>query len=758
MRPPILFLTVAFGVGLWAGLDPFVFPGRALPGGSLWVVALPVLAVAAWLARRAPLGAAVGIMGVAGMLWGTAAVREREVTCNGRWTAGVRARENAGEGHTRAAIVRLADPAPAQGGIVDADVLPGACAGSVQLRWPEGTGARGGTTWVVAGRWTGAGGGGGGGGGGGVLVVRRTRALDLVPHGRGALRDALAARSTELFGTRAPIVNALVFAPNARLDSDIRERYVRSGLAHLLSISGLHVGFMAAWLALILGKLHLAARARSGATAVLLLGYLWVLGFPAPAVRAGAMLVLADVARLRERVVAPRGVVALAALGVLVQDPWALQSVGAWLSIAGVGAVVWAGRAFARAPRLARLAAPALVATLVTAPISAFAFGTVAPIGVLANLIAIPVAGVAVPGLVMALALSWLGSGLAHLIAAGAGLGLALLDLVAHGAALVPGGHIVMVAGWQAALLWAAVAAAAWWLWNSPRRPWLMVARLAFCATVVVATSFRDVVSLDACRCLTVHFLDVGQGDAAALRTPNGRWIVIDGGPRTPERDAGRRVVVPFLRGQGVGRVAVVVATHGDADHLGGLPAVVEAFPPELVLEPGEPLGRPLYLEVLAGGEASGARWHGARAGDRVEVDSVVLEVLSPDSLWLRLPLDVNDHGVVLRVRYGAVRLLFQADAGLPVEGWLAGKVGRVDLLKVGHHGSRTATSDEWLDELAPREAVISVGRNNHYGHPAPEVLERLARHGVTVFRTDRNGTITFSTDGHGERVRSHHD
>src|SRR2546426_5202886 len=339
MRPPILFLTVAFGVGLWAGLDPFVFPGAAL-----WGVAVPLVAASAWLATRAPLGAAVGIMGVGGVLWGTAAVRESEVTCNGRWTAGVRARENAGEGHTRAAIVRLADPAPAQGGIADADVLPGACAGSVRLRWPEGTGARGGTTWVVAGRWTGV--GGGGGGGGGVLVVRRTRALDLVPRGRGALRDALAARSTELFGTRAPIVNALVVAPNARLDSDIRERYVRSGLAHLLSISGLHVGFIAAWLALILGKLHLAARARFGATAVLLLGYLWLLGFPAPAVRSGAMLLLADVARLRQRVVAPRGVVALAGLRMLLHDAWALQAVGAWLSVAGVGAVVWAGRAF----------------------------------------------------------------------------------------------------------------------------------------------------------------------------------------------------------------------------------------------------------------------------------------------------------------------------------------------------------------------------------------------------------------------------
>ena len=739
MRPPILFLAVSFGVGLWAGLDPFAFPGAAG-----WGVALAVVTVSVWLVPRAPLGAAIGVIGVAGMMWGSAAAREQQATCAGRWGTGDEGRV------AQAAIVRLSDPAPAGGGVVDADVLPGACGGSLRLRWPEDHRAAGGTTWVVAGRWSGF-------ANRGVLVVRRAYQLDSWARGRGALRDALAARSTQLFGSRAPIVNALVFAPNASLDPDIRERYVRSGLAHLLSISGLHVGFLAAWLALILGKLPLAPGTRFAATAILLLGYLWLLGFPAPAVRSGGMLVLTELARLRQRVVAPRGVVALAALCVLMQDPWALQSTGAWLSVAGVGAVIWAGRAFARAPRLARLVAPAVAATLITAPISAFAFGTVAPIGVLANLIAIPLAGVAVPGLVLALALSWVVSALARLIAAGAGLGLALLDLVARAAAAVPGGHVVMVAGWEAAAVWGAIALVAWWLWNSPRRPWLIAARLAFCAAVFVATSLRDV-ALDACRCLTVHFLDVGQGDAAALRTPNGRWIVIDGGPRTPGSDAGRRVVVPFLRRQGVGRVAVAVATHGDADHLGGMPAVVDAFDPELVLEPGEPLGRPLYLEFLAGVQASGARWHPARAGDRIEVDGVVLEVLSPDSVWLRLPLDVNEHGVVLTVTYGAVRVLFQADAGLPVEGRLAGTVGRVELLKVGHHGSRSATSDAWLDELAPHEAVISVGRRNRYGHPTPEVLGRLVTRGVTILRTDERGTITFSTDGQSARVRSHHD
>src|SRR5437870_12908773 len=110
MRPPILFLTVAFGVGLWAGLDPLAFPGAAL-----WGVALPLIAAAACLAARAPLGAAVGIMGVAGLLWGTAAGRGRGVACNGRWAGGVRGRGNAGGGPPRAATVRLAGPGPGQG-------------------------------------------------------------------------------------------------------------------------------------------------------------------------------------------------------------------------------------------------------------------------------------------------------------------------------------------------------------------------------------------------------------------------------------------------------------------------------------------------------------------------------------------------------------------------------------------------------------------------------------------------------------------
>jgi len=732
VRPPILYLTIAFAAGL----------GTALSGVELRVTAWCVLLGAVLLVRRAPLGAALGVMLVAGILWGGAALREQRASCVGQWShQGVLTpgwQPGVNRPVTRSVIVQLADPVSATGGVAEGVVRTGTCRGILVIRWPEGHPAHGGSTWVVAGRFLGE-------GGRGILVARRVRQLDAVPHGRGALRDRIAERSRRLFGTRAPLVDALVIARRAELDAELRERYTRSGLAHLLSISGLHVGFFAAWLNVLLVRLRLGPRARFVAGTAVMLAYVWVLGFPAPAARSAAMLVALDVAKLRQRVVAPRGLVALAALCVMLGDPWAVQSVGAWLSVAAVAAVIWAGRATERLPRTVRLLAPAAAATLLTAPITAYTFGTVAPIGVVANLAAIPLAGLAVPGLMVALLLSssWL--------AAGAGLCLALLDVVARAAAALPGGHFIMIAGPRAAALWLGILVVAWWVWNSPRHRWVIGARVGFVATLISWTTlFHAFTRLSDCHCLTVSFLDVGQGDAIALRSPAGRWLLIDGGPRGPQGDAGRRVVVPFLREAGATRLEAIVATHAHLDHFGGLPAVLDAFDPAFVLEPGQPVPDAGYLGFLSAVESDGAEWRPARRGDRLELDGVTVDVLSPDSAWAAGQTDINEESVVLLVTYGTTRLLFAGDAGMPTEAHLAGHVGHVTLLKVGHHGSRGATSDRWLDELQPAEAVISVGAKNRYGHPAPETLARLRGHGVTVLRTDQRGTITFTVSSHG--------
>jgi competence protein ComEC len=731
VRPPILWIAIGFAAGLWAGLAawPVAWPAAALAVGVLVV------------ARRAPVAAACAVAAVAGLGWGAAARAGRATTCAGRWAAG-------SAPAPRAAIVRLLDNAGPDGLVVDATAVGSACRGALRLRWSPTNAARGGTTWVVVGSWLGT-------ADRGLLRVRQARLLDAAPRGRGWWRGAIAARSAALFGSRAPLVDALVLGRRGDLEPEQRERYARSGLTHILSISGLHVGFIAAWLGVLLRLTPLGATGRFGVATAAMAAYVWLLGWPPPAARAALMLAVDGLGRARGRLVAPRGTIGLTVLVLLGADPWALRSLGAWLSVTAVAAVIWAGRQTARDRVVVRLVTPSVAATLLTAPITAAAFGTVAPVGVLANLLAIPLAAVAVPGLFIALlvAAAWDAAG--AVFAGGAGLGLALLDLVAGAAAAVPGGHVVMPATPASGAVWAVVAAAAWWVWRVRRAGWTAAARVAFAACLVTwGLAARGAVrTLDAPRGLTVHFLDVGQGDAAALRTPHGRWIVIDGGPRTPAGDAGRRVVVPFLRRHGVRQVALVVASHGDADHIGGLPAVVAAFRPLAVLEPGEPLGKPLYLEWLAAVEEAGAAWRTGRAGDRVTVDGVTLEVLSPDGAWLATPMDANEHSVVLLVRYGATRLLFAGDAGLPVEARLTGQVGPVDLLKVGHHGSRSATSAAWLTELRPRVAVISVGRDNRYGHPAGEVLERLARHDIPVLRTDRDGTITWTTDGTTQRT-----
>jgi competence protein ComEC len=252
---------------------------------------------------------------------------------------------------------------------------------------------------------------------------------------------------------------------------------------------------------------------------------------------------------------------------------------------------------------------------------------------------------------------------------------------------------------------------------------------------------------------LTLHFLDVGQGDAAVLHTPGGHWVLIDGGPVGDGWDAGRRVVVPFLERHRASTVALVLLSHAHADHLGGLPAVIDRYPTGQVLEPADLVADPLYTGWLGELEAHDVPWRAARAGLTFELDSVRFTVLHPDTAWPGWQEDLNEDSAVILVEYHGFRALFSGDAGLPAEHWLAGRVGRVDLLKVGHHGSRSASGQPWLVELNPRVAVISTGKGNKYGHPHKEVIDRLAADGISVWRTDQSGSIEVAVDSMGFRV-----
>lgn len=244
---------------------------------------------------------------------------------------------------------------------------------------------------------------------------------------------------------------------------------------------------------------------------------------------------------------------------------------------------------------------------------------------------------------------------------------------------------------------------------------------------------------------LTVAFLDIGQGDAIYIEAPNGNQVLVDGG-------SGRQIlralgeVMPFYDHS----LDVVIGTHPDADHIGGLPFVLDRFAVGAVLEPGVGSDTNVYREFKKRA-SDGRRIHLlARRGLRLRLDrEVTLDILFPDQEMIGW--ETNTASIVARLVYGDTSFFLTGDSPIKIEKHLLARDGRnlkTAVLKAGHHGSRTSTSAEYVSAVQPQYAVISVGQNNRYGHPHQEVLDILTKIDATILRTDRRGTIIFRSDG----------
>lgn len=611
--------------------------------------------------------------------------------------------------------------------------------------------------------------GGGGPSGWRLLARGRGNPAMAVAH---SLRGRLAAvMDATVPPQEAALLKGLVLGDRAGLSPDVTEDYRRAGLSHVLSVSGLHVGFVAGALLALARPLPLGPRGRAAVVLPALALYVLVTGAQAPVIRAAVMFGALVVARCLGRPGDGVQSLALAFLAILFGRPAALfepgfqLSFGATLGIATLGPplrdrLAGGRRPLCLPPWVAAGLGATLAAQLATLPLLLYYFGALSPVSLVANLAAVPLAGVAVPlGSAGAVAgLVWLPAG--TLINRLTTLVLAVLDDIVHWFAAwpwasvdLPPPHPAGVALSYAGLVWLCRSPLAAALAGSPRPGWRQrVREPAITAAVVFATCFFLVWRPPAAGRWPVEavFLDVGQGDGTVLHLPGGRTMVIDGGPPS-RRPGGRTPVAAYLRYRGIRRVDVLVVTHGDADHIGGLRPVVEGFRLGEVWH-GAGAGRdPAAARLLAAARAKGGRLRPLRRGDAlVPAPGVRAMVLNPrDPPLAGTPADDNNGALVLRLAYGRATFLFTADlewegegdvlrAGLPVAG---------EILKVGHHGSETSSRAAFLRAVAPRVAVIQVGRNA-YGHPGRRVLSRLAAAGASVWRTDRSGAVTVRTDG----------
>jgi competence protein ComEC len=538
----------------------------------------------------------------------------------------------------------------------------------------------------------------------------------------------------------AALARGFVLGEDEEIDSRTEEEFRRSGLSHLLAVSGQNVTLLALLAMPLLGAFGIPLRERLFWVLALIAVYVPVAGAGPSIQRAGVMGALGLLATLGGRRASRLYALALAALVTLALDPAIAADVGWQLSFAAVLGILllavplrerlasWLGHGTWRRA-LAEGVAVTVAATLATAPLIAFHFETISTTTLVANILALPAVAPAM----------WVGmcsAGLAQLP------GLPLEPLNGLDALLLA--YVAQVAAWCAAPDWAElrvhiggtgliVVYLGLGLALLVCRRW---PRQAFALVGVAIACWLPFPSLRGAaaeppRGLRVVVLDVGQGDSILLQPPHASAVLVDGGP--PGDGLARK-----LDQAGVEGLGAVVVTHDQSDHSGGVEELLETFPVERLL-----FAR-LHRGLLAEAVGAGAEPERIAAGQVLRSGALRLRVLWPPAELVSASAagqDPNQLALVMEARWRDFSMLLTADAeaeSVPIE------PGPLDVLKVAHHGSDDAGLDELLERTRPRLAVISVGEGNPYGHPTADTIATLERHHVPTLRTDEDGAVVI--------------
>lgn len=572
----------------------------------------------------------------------------------------------------------------------------------------------------------------------------------------------------------AGFLQALLLGVRGGLSPGTREDFQHAGVMHVLAISGLHVGFVAVIFHLLLSFLPLYFKTRNWLIMGLLLGYMFLTGATPPVVRATLMGCFYFLSINLERRGPVYNYLFAAGFLILLLQPQQLFWVGFQFSFAAVLSIVFFYRKFQpfadavlrrirKAPLRRRLeqwlVAPFLVslaAQIGTLPLTVHYFQLFSLVAFFLNLIVIPLVGVIVSAGFLFLLLGMLSATLAEIFGGFLELLIRLLVLLVHHAAALPFAYRhVLHFGWmEMAVYFLLIFLLLYWR----QRPLRMAFALAALLGMLIAAALQS----GGDPALELIAIDVGQGDSALLTTPRGKAVLIDTGPASRYGNAADAAIIPLLRRLGRRNIDYLFISHPHLDHLGGTFRLLRYATVDSVFLPPTPPGfywNDTLLQVLQDRQIA---HRFLTAGERVIVDAetriYVLNPLPAELDSIAAPgHDLNNHSLVLLCKHRDQTVLFTGDAEAEAErlllGW--GDILRSEVLKVGHHGSSTSTGSEFLAQIRPRYATVSVGEKNRFKHPSAQVIRRLRQSGARVLRTDRDAAVWLRCrDGRWEQVQ----
>ncbi len=576
------------------------------------------------------------------------------------------------------------------------------------------------------------------------------------------LRDAVHSRIENLFDeSTTPLAKALLTGDRQELDRDEQQYFARAGLSHIMAVSGMHVGFIVAPFWLVIPWLW---QWRYGGwiglllLSVILISYAGLTGFSPSVSRASLMAWLLSTGKLLRRMKDSVNLMGVSAFILLLINPSQLFEIGFQLSFGAVFVILLLMPVcqqiipqrirYTKRGKLAMVVLVSFVVQLGLYPLLVWYFGEFSIIGPVANALVVPLLSAVVPGTFLLLPFAdSIPPGLMSVLNAPNLYSLKWIGFVAE-----------FLGGWHRSWITAEIDtawffifwAAAIGFFATLKIPQLRYKYLIVLLGVLCLMLIKDLKKSIGISELKVVMLDVGQGDAVHIQTPGGKNIFIDTGRWNPMSNSGDRVIMPYLESKGIDRLDAVILSHPHADHIGGMPTLLNETDIGVIYYCGYDYDSVLYSDYRTLARQVGVNMQSVVKGDLLPIDKTIrVFVLGPDGRVHNS--NPNDHSVVVKMVYNRVHMLFTGDAEQHQETRIRDVYGdflKSDFLKAGHHGSRTSSHLNFLEKVQPAKAGVSLSFRNRFNHPHPDAVARLHAHTGNIFYTSLEGGLVFTTDG----------